>query len=308
MSGRSGQPDYAGTIIGPRMVPATNERRTTIFNDTELTSGAPPSNRSANDYGKFFTRGMRGILQTVQLYALGNAVNTVTVNISPQPGLGATYSVTITPLAIWSWVDATFNVMWNYDSLYIWVTACNAAVFWGYDAEPPPDGHYTPDSGATFTGPVERPYIRAVMTGETAGDVPISGIVNTIRIPSASSVSETEDEDIIGGVETDIVTVEGAGYCDLIEFYGTAAASSHNILFRVYCDGALAFAHHFGGSHIHGFNRETVPIALTQYALDGFCALIVTKMFEFTRELRVTAYHATLAQTVSAYVYPILLR
>lgn len=313
--GRSGQPDYHGTVLGPRVVPATHERRTTVLNDSKQTTGAPPANRSASDYGKFFPRGMRGILQAIQLYALGNAVGTVDVNISPYPGIAALYTTQITPPAAWGWVDAAFNVMWNYDSMYVWVDECNVAVFWGYDTEKPPDGHRTTDGGVTFTGPVERSYIRAVMTGETAGDVPVSGTVNVIEIPSiASEVASGSGVAVAHDTWVVICTAEGAG--TLIEAslgFNTGVAPTKGAIpaavryaIQIYADGALAvFA-----SNTTLTQSETAPLGRSSkgeffqtYAddpTDGESTIRLRLPVKFRRSLAIRAYQSSGAATTAS--------
>lgn len=307
-SGRSGQPDYSGTVLGPRMVPATNERRTIVFNDPEITSGAPPSNRSADDYGKFFPRGMRGTLEEIRVYAQGDGVDTVYVNISPQPGLGYTYRTQITPPAAWGWVDAAFNIMWNYDSLYVWFSDIEANVNWGYDEEKPYDGHLTADGGATFTDVDERPFIRVVMTGETAGDVPISGIVNNIPIPSASSAVKKAGMIVPFNVVTEVLIVEGAGYCDFIEFSALARVNSHLTSLSVWCDGVRVFQSTFQALRYGGYHPGSSPVSVMRYAESGICWMTITKRWEFRRELRLTAYNFAVQQEVSANVYPNMMR
>ena len=219
-AGRSGQPDYSGTVLGPRMVPATYERRTIVLNDSKIAAGAPPSNRSADDYGKFFPRGMRGTLEEIRIYALGDGADTVTLNISPYPGLGPTYTAIITPPAAWGWVDAAFNVMWNYDSLYVWLSDIEANVDWGYDEVKPYDGHLTADLGVTFTDVDERPFIRIVMTGETAGDVPVSGTLNTIEVPAVGGVYDIDVTSCADGVITSLLTFHGAGTLTMARIRG----------------------------------------------------------------------------------------
>lgn len=305
----SGQPDYAGTILGPRVVPATNERRTTVFNDSDLTSGAPPLNRSAIDYGKFFPRGMRGALEEIPIYCLGNAVDTLTVSISPYPGMGPLYSATITPPAVWGWVNAAFNVMWNYDSMYVWIRVCEATVFWAYDNTVKPfDGHHTADSGATFTDLDERPFIRVIMTGETAGDVPISGIINNIKIPNSSSQYLGSNIDIPMGVETLTNRIRGAGYVDLMIMSTTAVAAAGATCFVVYCDGAKAWEWGYVDMNNWGFNDDTQPMSLLTYAVDGQNYMMITKKFEFRRLFELYAYNNFAALRVYTRVYPNLLR
>jgi len=76
----------------------------------------------------------------------------------------------------------------------------------------PYDGHHSADVGATWSDTAIRPFIRAVFTGETPGDVPVSGTVNTIEIPSVGSEMAA---DTIAAVPSNVVTTiciaEGTG-------------------------------------------------------------------------------------------------
>lgn len=318
-SERSGQPDYHGTVLGPRVVPATHERRTTVLNDSKQTDGAPPANRSADDFGKFFPRGMRGTLEEIQLYALGNAVDTVDVNISPQPGLGPTYTTQITPGAAWGWVDAAFNVMWNYDSMYVWVDECDVAVFWGYDTEKPYDGHRTTDGGVTFTDRDERPYIRIVMSGETAGDVPVSGTVNVIEVPSvAGEITAGSVVNVATDSWTTIASSVGAGTMieAVVQFHTAVAptkgATPAAVVYAVQIRADYLDAGYAGNRDLT--QSETAPLGqsskgefwqtYTVDPLDGDTWIKLRVAIKFRRALSIRAYHSSGAPvTIGCYAY-----
>lgn len=303
-----GLPKWTRAVLGPETVPSTNERRTIIFNDSKITSGTPPSNRSATDYGKFFPRGMRGVLEEIQIYCKGDAVDSIIISVSPQPGLGPTHETTIVPTAVWGWQDAAFNIMWNYDSMFIWISACEAAVFWGYDDKENRDGHYTDDSGATFTDLDERPFFRAVMTGETAGDVPVSGIINTIPIPSASSRVIKENTAVTQNVETTFIDVDGAGYCDYIEAIVLTGAAAHGTKVRVYCDGTLVMEQQYSALWILDFTDSTPTVSLLEYNTGGRCMMSISKRFEFKRKFEVRLYTLGSGVTADVYAYPTLIK
>jgi hypothetical protein len=109
-------------------------------------------------------------------------------------------------------VPVLIREMWDYDSLFVWVYTCDADVSWAWDAVLPYDGHLSGDLGATWAAGAFRPFIRVVYAGETPGDVPVSGIVNTIKIPSTNALmADVYDVNVPTGVTTTICTFDGAG-------------------------------------------------------------------------------------------------
>lgn len=215
-----GHPDYTLSMLGPQTVPATHERRSVIFNDDAVVDRAlyPILYTSAIYKGKFFTRGCRGMLESIQVYCDGDAADTLTLRYSPHPGIGPFGEVSIIPADGYAWQNFVIEQIWNYDSLFIWIHACTANITWGYDAALPYDGHESADTGATWSDMAIRPFIRAVLTGETPGDVPVSGVINTIEIPSVATNSGVKEVVAVAThTYADIVLIEGAG--TLIEAY-----------------------------------------------------------------------------------------
>lgn len=306
----SGLPDYLTPVLGPGHVSAVIERRSTIFNDSDLVDGAmPPSSYTEETYqGKFYPRGCRGMLEQLQIYCKRTGAGDIELRYSPQPGLGLIGTVTVTPGSSWAWKSATIEKIWNYDSLFIWVYTCDADVSWAYDAGVPVDGHSSDDSGATWEDEATRPFIRARFTGETAGDVPISGIVNNIPIPTASSLVVAAAKIVPPDETIQLLVVEGAGYCDFIEFRLLARADSHLTNLSVWCDGVRVFQKNFQALRYGGYHPGSSPVSVMRYALNGVCWMTITKRWEFRRELRLTAYNMNVQQEVSAGVYPNLMR
>lgn len=286
------------------------ERRSLVWNDNGVIApAAPPSNYTEIVLkGKFYPRGCRGMIEQVAIYCVRTAAGTLTLRLSPHPVLGPLYQVTITPGAAWAWVTADLELMWNYDSLFIWVYTCDADVSWGYDAVQPFDGHWSQDAGATWEDMAIRPFIRVVYTGETPGDVPVSGIINNIPIPAQSSFSEVDSVPVPQNVETIIVTVEGAGYCDYVEFYLSAAASSHMTTVYIYCDGVFAGAWNLFRMNTYTWSNVHPMVSLLAYAVNGVCAVTIQKRFEFRRSFEVRAENTLGPQTVAAEVFPTLIR
>jgi len=302
--------DWNRPIMGSGARDTVLERRSLVSNDDGILDGAVPAvfSQAGTYEGKFYTRGCRGMIEMLQLYCIGDGADTITLRYSPHPCLGPFREAVITPAAAWAWQPLVIEEMWDYDSLFIWVYECKANVDWAYDAEEPYDGHESGDAGDTWADMATRPFIRVVYTGETPGDVPISGIINNIKLPNASAEENAEAEAFLLGVLAPIVTVHGAGYCDLVIFEAWPLASSHLTIIEVQCDGEIAFRWQLAALNTRTFNDDTQPISILRYAEDGNCTLMLTKMFEFRRLFQVLAQNMAANMTVSVYTYPTLLR
>lgn len=305
-----GSPDYWTATGGQIDEVSQKERRSTILNDSGIVNGVvPPAfHTGPGYYGKFYTRGCRGMIEEIQIYCVRTAAGTLRLAYSPHPCLGPLYTVTITPGATWAWVGAAIEEMWNYDSLYIWIDYIGLDVSWAYDAVLPYDGHLSDDAGVTWADLATRPFIRVVYSGETPGDVPVSGIINNIPIPSASSRVEEHEMGVLSDTETPVVWVYGAGYCDYIEVRVEANTNSHLTDIRVWCDGVLSMEENYEEMEGYLFTPMTPTVSLSAYDEDGECVMLIHKRFEFRRSIAVLAYNLPTAQTVTGIIHPTLMR
>jgi len=309
--------DWGRRNLGPTSYGSVLERRDLIWNDDNIADGTVPDDFYTEEIykGKFFTRGCRGMIEQLQIYCIRTAAGTLTLRYSPHPCLGPVRTVTVTPGAAWAWVDVDIERMWDYDSLFIWVHECSADVSWAYDAVLPYDGHVyyvlgipPEDLGRTWEDMAIRPFIRAVYSGETPGDVPVSGIINNIPLPSVSTLVAEASKSVPEDEATVIVDVHGAGYCDYIEARVFAAVGSESTYIRVYCDGVLSGHWSYGTLNLLGHTTSTPTVSLSTYLVDGLCHMLIHKRFEFLRRLRVDANNAIGPVIVSVSVYPTLLR
>jgi hypothetical protein len=286
---------------------AYTERQSTFSNDDNPTAPAAPTNIETQTYrGKFFPRGMRGYIETISLYCKRTGAGTITLAAAPYPGMGPVLSgITVTPGAGWAFVDAvTIRSMWNYDSLFIWVTAIGADCSYGYSgAGTSPDLHYSTDSGVSWLSPSNRFDLRVTMKGQTIGDLPVSGTINTIEIPAISdTLLDVQDADVDTGAEKTIITYSGIGHTEFMQFYVAAKADSEQTRFRVYCDDHISFVTDCGSLNTYGYTPSTPRISLLRYAADGVCYAICTLRFSFRRQFKVTAQAVTTdGQTVEVW-------
>lgn len=235
MSVHPDQPDYSVPALGPiskesrlswhsrlsnHGIPYTEAmRRAGIGFVTEDTKRLrePDWRKVTGDFreGKFFPRGCRGHISAIQVYCRNTilAADTITVYISPMPGMGPTYTATIAVIggSLAAWRPAVFNRMWNYDSLFIFVTTENDLAEWGYDDGAPYD-YYVWEPFTYLWRPLNyRLWIRVNFTGETAGDVPVSGTLNVVPLPNVMGVIETAEIELEPAETEDVFTINGSG-------------------------------------------------------------------------------------------------
>lgn len=298
--------DWNRPVMGSGARDTVLERRSLMENDNGVVApDAPPAFYTAIDNkGKFFPRGCRGMIQEIHVYCRGAIANGIQIYLGPHPGVGIVQGVAITPVAGWTWAVGLIHQMWNYDSLFVWVQRCDAGVDYGYDTAVPYDAHHGDASDAYWNSIDQRLFIRVVYAGETVGDVPVSGTVNTVHLPSSNSYSVEVDKAVAIGVNTMCVAPDIIGYCDYIKAVVNAAPNSEQTMIRVYTDDVLAMEEQFLELNTHGHTTSTPTVSLSTYLEDGLCVMLIHKRFEFQHRLAVYAFNAVAVQTVTVTVHP----
>jgi hypothetical protein len=285
----------ANIVIDKLTQSAYTERRSTISNNGTASGWTHPTGDVRR--GKFFPRGCRGFITTIDLYCrdAGAAGGTITVYLSPHPSMGYLYSADVTvPAGAGSdWRSATFNVMWNYDSFFVFILASSAQMETAFDADTPYDYYLSDDAGATWTTDDYRLHARVVMKGESIGDLPVSGTLNTIEIPNEAvgSSSGTTAVDA-AGTET-LLTINGAGKVLRLALYSATDVME----FEFYVDGtqidteALTGVDTFQGDILsaHGYTASTPAVQLLSHAAGSTTRIAVTIQFQFARKFEVKA-------------------
>lgn len=276
-------------VIDKLVQDAFTARIFTLQNDNDVaTPAAPPSSRTgATYYGKFFPRGCRGMLESLSIYCKKTASGTLTLSYAPTPGMGAVDSVEVTPLTDWDWVEVDIQTMWNYDSLFVWVSACSADVSYGKEAVVPYDEFSSSDYGATWAIESSRLFIRASLGGATVGDLPVSGTLNTVAIPASATQSESGLLGITANTSKDMIKIYRAGACEWLMLFVQAATNSHKTGFSIYCDGDLVYSSNFYTANFFGLNTITPGITISTYNVDGICMMIITTRLEFRHKFHV---------------------
>jgi hypothetical protein len=289
---------------------AYTERRVTIANGGDGGTSDPFTGNQR--HGKFFPRGCRGFINTIDAYCFdtGTAGGTITIFISPCPGIGYLYSadITVPASATAAWRSATFNVPWAYDSLFIFAVESNTYVRVGYTATPPFDYWTSTDAGATWKAEEVTPGFRAVLKAQNIGDIPVSGTVNTIQIPNVAAVQTITGQSCPNNAETQIFSQAGAGelhYLRLDIQYASFATGAADAKVNIYVDGALVWQWGFGdlayfyenggaaGFTYAAANAKAYPFALGINMSDGYSRMVITHRFPFQRSLAVKVNNTT---------------
>jgi len=288
----------ANIVIDKLTQDAFTPRRVDYFNHGATATMTAITNTTYR--GKWFPRGCRGYLDNVQVYCDNpdSADHTIIVYLAPQMGMAPIYSASITVPAGASaqWRMAVFRLMWNYDSMFVYVIADNASYpRMGYDTGTPIDAYYSTDLGE-WRFEERRYWIKLGFVGLTVGDLPVSGTVNTIEVPASASRVESGVISVPDSTVTDIATLRGAG--TLLEaylvFYATDPPDAYTVYgIYVYVDGELVGAWSNQDFTLSETATEgAVRIGeFRQYSAGSIIRLWV--QLKFKRELRIAAFQTT---------------
>jgi len=275
-------------VIDKLTVGAYTENRRTISNNGAAALTMPPGTTYRR--GKYFPRGCRGFIESIEVYCSNQDTSDhiLYIYVSPQPGMAPIISTSLTVPADTSadWLSTSINRYWNYDSLFVWILGdSDSYPRVGYDTGTPYDYYYSSD-GATWTVGNRRWWIRLNMTAQTVGDLPVSGTLNTVEIPSTSSRVEQGITTIPANSEVTLIEINGCGKMISCFFHSQNA----DIQYRVYCDGQLAEGITGGNLYTYGFTTSTPGLSLLQYSTTNLLTrLFDTRPFEFKRQLKIAA-------------------
>jgi hypothetical protein len=235
----------ANIIIDKLTQSAYTERQSTLANNG-ATATMTLSNLTIKR-GKFFPRGCRGFIKSIDVYCnnADTASHTFTIKISPMPGMGpvATFTLSVEGDSGDAWRSVTVGRFWNYDSLFIWVMSdSNSYGGLGYDTGEPYDYYASADEVSWAFGSF-RYWFRVNMAGETVGDLPVSGTVNTIEVPASATFMQGSEKLVPNDTETSLVTVYGSGSIvemGVVFYTATAPGGAVMYLLYAYADGQLA--------------------------------------------------------------------
>jgi hypothetical protein len=261
--------------------------------------------------GKFFPRGCRGLLDSVSILCdnLDSVSHTLTVKIAPQPGMGPvlTYTLSLSGGSVAQFRDIAICKMWNYDSMFIWVSSDSDAYGRvGYDATAPFDA-YDSTNEADWGFQNKRYFFRALIVGQTVGDLPVSGTVNTIEVPASTAASASGLINVLAGQTQTLINVSGAGSVEMLQLF---FRDPNYIRWKIYCDDVLQLFAPESQTYslvpnlwylYHGGEGSGVGILFTKYnATDAYFSMQVNKRLMFRRSFRVDAVNTHSSNQYSA--------
>jgi len=266
----------------------TEERRVIANNGPSAVMLAP---KISYRRGKYFPRGCRGFIHEIEVYCDNPdaADHNLYIYVSPQPGMAPIISTSLTVPAGSSpaWRSKTVNYYWNYDSLFVWVLGeTNDYPRVGYDTGEPYDYFYSTD-GETWIPGNYRWWIRLNMAGQTVGDLPVTGTLNTVEVPAVSTERLYASNDNLPTTLTTLKEIHGAGTVEYVYARVAANTDSHRTILAIYCDGNCAFSWTFEGFYLNGYTASTPGISLLSYAENGLCVVHITLKFSFRRSFRI---------------------
>jgi len=227
-----GFPDFMNAVCTTAFV----EGRRTLWND----AGETDDFSTTTGVGKLFPRGARGFIGSVKAYLKNVAAyaQTCRLRLTICPGMAMMYEVTLSQDAkTTGWVSTKLNIWWNYDSLFIYVEWMDWGISLGYDTGTPYDSFAYDSATEKWEAENLRRYMRVDVQGQTPGDVPVSGTLNIVAIPSVTSaVSEMELTIPPGQSDNLFPPVAGAGWVRALHCR-TTGVSKDKVKYHFTIDG-----------------------------------------------------------------------
>jgi hypothetical protein len=137
-----------------------------------------------------------------------------------------------------------------------------------------------------------RPWIRLPLTMETVGDIPVSGTLSTVQLPTATSGASSGSVTVPAYGIVTILTLDGPGRNLHLELF----TDLYFMNFRVICDGNYLYA---GGGYeitaqalyLYSYTNSTYGFQLLKYnSTAGQVNLFaITFPFEWKRKLEIVA-------------------
>jgi hypothetical protein len=286
----------ANIVIDKLTQGAYTERRDVLANNG-ATATMVASNLT-NKRGKFFPRGCRGFLRYVEVYCdnADSVAHTFTVKIAPMPGMGSVYTGTVSVAAGSSaaWRMVQFNKYWNYDSMFIWVI-CDSDSYGrlGYDTGEPHDCYMSTDE-VSWLFYDYRFWFRIALSGMTVGDLPVSGTVNIIEIPSSMSARQGSAITVPAGGEAYDTEILGCGEVLIVIFWAPSNSARDYLRPRIKCDGVQVLPFDFTVGKWHdvlvGQSSQGICIGVWDTTNWNY-TLIVALPITFKRSLQVGWYN-----------------
>ena len=211
----------------------------TVINRTIKNNGNTVVDYNTSSYrGKYFPHGVRGIIRYVKLYVkdIGGGGGTIQYRLCIAPDMPAVYTYTVSISAgTEGWVTSYIHRRWDYDSIFVEYIVTSGTIGLAYDEGSPWDAYQYYGGTGTYSMEYRRYWIQMFVSGQTQGDIPVSGTINTINIPNETTTGQTALETIPAGTEVSLVSIQGTGKLKFLR----VLTDWENMFFRIYIDGTM---------------------------------------------------------------------
>jgi len=283
-------------IIDKLTQPAYHSRTTTLYPAGQ--TGDPTSFRDFGQFGIYYRRGSRGHLEELSVY-LKNTTDvdkTIKFALKENPDGGIVIdNVSVTQTAYTEgWVSVAVRRFWNYDSLFIYnKDAYSTELQIGYWDTGDEDGFYMYAAERWYVD-WQRSAYRMKVSALSIGDIPVSGTVNSILIPSSSLESRSGSIPVAAGSSAMLLDFYNQGRNCFIGLWTNHAKMEFDIRF----DGQyIYFIPHqplspYNIAAYFGDLGHGIGIQLTRYdtTVNQF-GLMITAPFEFRSRVQIGAYN-----------------
>jgi len=261
-------------------------------------TGDPVLFRDLGRFGIFYRRGCRGHIEALSIYLK----NTDTVEHGVNFALKENPDGGIVIDNIWvsqapgttGWVTVLVKRYWNYDSLFIYnKDPYSSALQIGYWDTGEEDGFYMYPEERWYVD-WQRSAYRVKISALSIGDLPISGTVSSILVPSSSIGVASDIITVTPGVVETVLDLRGQGR----NLHTTLRTNNYDLTWQVLVDDSpIAVGANESWSIKMLFGEFTglfggVGINVTKYDTTyDYYACMITIPFEFKERLKITVYH-----------------
>jgi len=206
-------------------------------------------------------------------------------------------SITVPANTAAKWMTTYIHLPWAYDTLFIW-SYCDGDVERAYEYNVWLDGSGMGmadfDRKGLHSLPSYNFWHRVLVTNLNVGDVPVSGTVNVIPVPSSSTGVTSGEVNLIGGERKTIIEIKGAGK----NLVTTLFANDLLVSFRIIVDGVKLIWWNWDEFNANIFYAYYLPVggtegfALTKYdTTNARYAFLITHPIEWQKSLKIEAYN-----------------
>jgi len=259
--------------------------------------------------GKFFPRGCRGFLDTIQIWFENPNIDDreAYVHVTPYVGGGDIWSGTLVVGAKTALAPHPVHpkIFWSFDSMFIWVETPTDGLCLAYDKGEPYDCYeYALEAPPWRPSPL-RPWIKVWMNGQTVGDIPVSGTLTTVEVPGLTTTRQEVYLNVPPNSELYDTVQRGMGEVLIVIFSVTSDVVLSRLRPRIRIDGqqVLPFNASMGNWYAQLVSENTPGITIGRWdTTTHHYTLVVTLPLSFKETLEVGYYNADMETAYSATI------